>query len=214
MKKAFTMLELVFVLVVIGILAAVMLPQMESTKLREAAIQVISHIRYTQHLAMVDDKFNSTDPLWFRKRWQIIFANTTAGTPNVRYSIFSDESATGNPDTTEIAKDPQNTNKVLSGGHSNLNPSFDDSLNDKLNLTQTYAITKSELKKGCTGARIAFDHMGRPIDGSLASTNAAYNTNRLIQNDVNGDPCEIVLTSPEGTITIAIEPETGYAHIL
>ena len=61
MKKAFTMLELVFVLVVIGILAAVMIPNMQSTALREAAIQVVSHIRYTQHLAMIDDKFDTTD---------------------------------------------------------------------------------------------------------------------------------------------------------
>ena len=76
MKKAFTMLELVFVLVVIGILAAVMLPQMQSTKLREAAIQVVSHIRYTQHLAMIDDKFNANDGLWFRKRWELLFGSS------------------------------------------------------------------------------------------------------------------------------------------
>ncbi|MCF6310454.1 MAG: type II secretion system GspH family protein, partial [Sulfurimonas sp.] len=58
MKKAFTMLELVMVIVVIGILAAVMLPRVASDRLAEAATQVISHIRYTQHLAMVDDQFD------------------------------------------------------------------------------------------------------------------------------------------------------------
>ena len=216
MKKAFTMLELIFILVVIGILAAVILPQMQSNKLREAAIQVISHIRYAQHLAIIDDKFDSNDTNWYKKRWQIIFANTSSGTPNVRYSIFSDweNTSSGNPDEDEIAKDPQNINKVLSGGHSNLNLSFDTSLNDKLNLTQTYAVIKYKLEKGCSGARIAFDHMGRPIDGNLASMNTPYESNRLIQNNSIGDPCEIELTSSEGTIRIAIEPETGYAHIL
>ena len=56
-KKAFTMLELVFVIVVSGILAATFIPRFDRDNLQEAADQVISHIRYTQHLAMVDDKF-------------------------------------------------------------------------------------------------------------------------------------------------------------
>lgn len=83
MKKAFSMLELVFVLVVIGILAAIMLPQMQSNHARESAIQLVSHIRYAQHLAMVDDKFDATDATWFRDRWQITFNGN-------QYSIVND----------------------------------------------------------------------------------------------------------------------------
>ncbi|WP_300367295.1 prepilin-type N-terminal cleavage/methylation domain-containing protein, partial [Hydrogenimonas sp.] len=51
-KNAFTMLELIIVIVVVGILSAIMIPRFSDDKLREAADQIMSHIRYTQHLAM------------------------------------------------------------------------------------------------------------------------------------------------------------------
>ena len=44
MKKAFTMLELVVVIVVIGIIAAAALPRINDDHIAEAADQVMSHI--------------------------------------------------------------------------------------------------------------------------------------------------------------------------
>ncbi len=41
MKKAFTMIELIFVIIVIGILAVVVMPRSSSNKLQEAATQVL-----------------------------------------------------------------------------------------------------------------------------------------------------------------------------
>ena len=82
MKKAFTMLELVFVIVVIGILAAAIIPSTRTNPAQEAAIQLLSHIRYTQHLAMMDDKYDATNATWFQERWQIVFAGNI-------YSIIS-----------------------------------------------------------------------------------------------------------------------------
>ncbi|MDQ7060006.1 MAG: type II secretion system protein [Sulfurimonas sp.] len=67
MKKAFTMIELIFVLVVVGILAAVILPRTKTNPLQEAAIQLLSHIRYTQHLALVDDVYDANDANWYKK---------------------------------------------------------------------------------------------------------------------------------------------------
>lgn len=68
MRKAFTMIELVFVIVVIGILAAVIIPNTRTNPLQEAAIQLLSHIKYTQHLAMTDDTYDENDPNWYKKR--------------------------------------------------------------------------------------------------------------------------------------------------
>lgn len=82
MRKAFTMLELVFVIVVIGILAAAIIPSTRTNPAQEAAIQLLSHIRYTQHLAMIDDKYDAANPTWFQERWQIAFTGNT-------YSILS-----------------------------------------------------------------------------------------------------------------------------
>ena len=69
-----------------------MLRDSKSTKLSEAATQLISHIRYTQHLAMVDDKFDINDNTWFKERWQLMFikdADRTQG--KIAYTIFSDK---------------------------------------------------------------------------------------------------------------------------
>jgi len=96
MKKAFTMIELIFVIVVIGILASAIIPRTKTNQLRESASKLLSHIRYTQHLNLVNDKFSNTDANWYKNRWQIVFKNST-------YSILSE---------TTYAKDAQ-TNKDL-----------------------------------------------------------------------------------------------------
>jgi len=100
MKNAFTMLELIFVIVVVGILAAVIIPNTKSSPEREAAIQLVSHIRYTQHLAMVDDKFDASDASWYKNRWQIVFNGN-------QYSIVSDNN-------TRFALNPINRDENLS----------------------------------------------------------------------------------------------------
>ena len=151
MKKAFTMLELVFVLVVIGILAAVMIPEMKSNKTREEATQLITHIRYTQHLAMVDDKFDATaGSNWFRNRWQIRFS----GTGNSFYSIVSD-------DNTRFAVNPL------------------DKSNNLTNIElENQTVTLSD---GCNGQTIiSFDEMGRPIVGDLSDDDSPIMVNQLL----------------------------------
>lgn len=217
MKKAFTMMELIFVIVVIGILAAVVIPRTGSNKLREAAIQVVSHIRYTQHLAMVDDKFNTVDAAWYKDRWQIMFANTAGSGGTWSYMIFSDSlgTSTGTPDINEHAVNPLDSSKFLTGGYSTGNIAHDDSRATKeLNIGRKYGITSvtssSECRLGAGNLRIAFDHLGRPLRGAFHNYTSAYTAaDRLITSQ-----CTITLTNSEGTVAIAIEPETGYAHIL
>jgi prepilin-type N-terminal cleavage/methylation domain-containing protein len=212
MKKAFTMIELVFVIVVIGILAAIVIPRVGSNRLAEAAVQLVSHIRYTQHLAMIDDKFDTADTTWYEKRWQIIFGTSAYTNSKPAYTIFSDTSGTGEPDKSEMAKNPLDSTRVLSGGYSGILHTTNDAdeVTKEMNLGY-YGITGYNLTGGCSGARVSFDHLGRPFRGDLSSMSGAYSagTQRLIIQT-----CNVVLTSSEGTVTIAIEPETGYAHIL
>ena len=122
MKKAFTMIELVFVIVVIGILAAVIIPSTRTNPLQEAAIQLLSDIRYTQHLAMVDDKYSANDANWEKGRWQMVFAFTGAAVDyNPSYTIFSDKDTGsgygGDASSGEMAKNPQNIKQLMTGGH-------------------------------------------------------------------------------------------------
>jgi prepilin-type N-terminal cleavage/methylation domain-containing protein len=215
MKKAFTLLELIFVIVVIGILAAVIVPNTHRSPLREAAVQLISHIRYTQHLAMVDDKFDSADANWYKKRWQMKFSKV-GGSDNLwAYAIFSDANADGNPNASETAANPMNTAKKLTGGYSGTIEYGDVDATNKLNLGHKYGITNIYMTGGCNitndgKKRISFDHLGRPIAGSLTTgVTGPYIGITLVQST-----CKVVLNSSEGNVTIAIEPETGYVHIL
>ncbi|MCD4667305.1 MAG: prepilin-type N-terminal cleavage/methylation domain-containing protein [Sulfurimonas sp.] len=213
MKKAFTMLELVFVIVVIGILAAAIIPSTKTNPLQEAAVQVVSHIRYTQHLAMVDDKYADDSPTvaspnWYKRRWQIVFEYVTS---EPKYTIFSDgSSCDGNANDSETAVDPLNHDKILSGGGtgiSNINK-----INKKLNLNQAYGINSvsfSSNGKFAGSTRLAFDHLGRPLIGKIGSYSSAYINNRLLQGQ-----CQITLFNSESNVTIAVESETGYTHIL
>ncbi|MBU1658059.1 type II secretion system GspH family protein [bacterium] len=225
MKKAFTLLELVFVIVVIGILAAVIIPNTKSDRLHEAAVQLASHIRYTQHLAMVDDKFSANDRVWYRKRWQLIFGKSISTEGKIAYTIFSDQgtASTANPTQGEMAVDPMNPEKYLSGGYSGSLDTSSFKANKKMNLGLSYDIVIVSLTGGCDGGcneltgnscsgdlRISFDNLGRPIKDSLHSYTAAYKSNKLIESQ-----CQITLSNlSEDNVTIAIEAETGYAHIL
>ena len=70
-KKAFTMLELVVVIVVVGILALAALPRLDRDQLGSAVDDIMAAVRRTQLLAMQDNTFDPTDPNWNTKRWRI-----------------------------------------------------------------------------------------------------------------------------------------------
>ena len=214
MKKSFTILELVFAIVLIGILAIEIIPRMKSNLLEQAALQLISDIRYTQHLAITDDKYNPHDKDWYKKRWQIIFGQSYDTKHKLAYSIFSDNATDDDdakPGLTELAVDPTDPSKYLSGGYTGILKTSDVAANKKMNLGLSYDIEKYEFGGGCSSRtrRVSFDHYGRPIKDSLATYVSAYKKGKLLSR-----ACTIkLINESEGYIVISIEPETGYAHI-
>jgi prepilin-type N-terminal cleavage/methylation domain-containing protein len=214
---AFTMIELVFVIVVVGILSAILVPRMQSSRLFEAADQITSHIRYTQHLAMMDDKFDPRDIAaggdnrWFRSRWQILFAQDGNANNNWVYTIFSDDGAyNGTPDLNEIATNPQDTSKRLTGMRTG---AFTNVFTKTLNLSREYDINGIVFDANCNAGgatRIAFDYLGRPMGGNIAVDNTPYPANRLITT-----LCTITLTnSANEQVRITIQPETGFVGVI
>jgi len=193
MKKAFTVLELIFVIVVIGIVSVVAFPSVGDGKLQKAADQVVSHIRYTQHLAMVDDKFDVNDPLWFRENWQIRFVS---GATQVGYDVYSDANQLGNANGNEFANDPLTQRNISRAS-------------GVADLRENYGITSIEFSNNCQddGSReLSFDFLGRPYFNITATS--------TIHQFLLITPCTITLTNSEGDKEIIIEPETGYARIL
>ena len=211
MKKAFTLIELIFVIIVIGILSAVLAPSFKRNPLQEAADQIASHIRLTQQLALHDNKFNPTNSNWYKKRWQIRFFKKSSaskdGTAKWAYAVFSDKNLDGNPNNNEIAIDPL-TNTYISGGF-NINYS-NAKTNKKTAIGEKFGISSVTFTGGCAGAstRISFDNLGRPLKGNPRSLIRKYATNTLITSI-----CNIVLQYGTQTKTISIYPETGFVKI-
>ena len=225
MKKAFTMIELVFVIVVVGILSAMIAPNFQRNSLREAADQLISHIRYTQHLAMMDDKYDTNDNEWYKGRWQLIFVDNNNSGNQWTYTVFSDWKGThtGSPnkatatERSEYAYNPIDSTKYLTCGDSgnNIVHYGDSEVSNDLCLKDSYGIEKVNIAGGggttTNTNRIVFDNLGRPYRGNSRYFNSP--THRLAESQIQIALCNKSDCSDKN-ITIAIEPETGYAHIL
>jgi len=219
MKKAFTMLELVFVIVIMGILAASIIPSTRTNPVQEAAIQILSDIRYTQHLAMVDDKYDANNTKWYKERWQIIFSSNSNSGSKMGYTIFSDTAgkSRGDPNPSEIAINPSNPSQIMTGGYTGSKKLDIDNKSfvgmKRLNIGRKYNIKNVVFSKSCNGAngsskRIVFDHLGRPLQGNISGNKKAYESDNLIKSD-----CTITISSSSESLKIVVEPETGYARI-
>jgi prepilin-type N-terminal cleavage/methylation domain-containing protein len=205
-KFAFTLLELVFVLVVIGILAAAIIPETKSTALQECANQVLSHIRYTQHLAIINDNITQNDSEWYKHRWQLLFGKSNFTDGKYAYSIFCDYDGDGNPDIREIAKNPLDQDKLLTGGFSGIIKSTNEKVTKQLYIGYKFNINQIT-SSGCGNSkRIAFDYDGKPIYGNSKNWKDP-------QDNILNKNCELTLSNDEGSFTITIVPQTGYSYI-
>ncbi|MDM5271238.1 prepilin-type N-terminal cleavage/methylation domain-containing protein [Sulfurovum sp. zt1-1] len=206
---AFTMLELVVVIVVLGILAAMAMPRMERDTQQEAADHILSKIRYTQHLALNDYKQRFDDHRWQRRFWRIIFSSCSGG--DQYYMIGSDDDMSGSDNAyfseNEAAIDPitgkpifwENTRSCSNGG--------DGTVSEDIFLTYKFGITN--VTNSCGAEHIAFDHLGRPYHGATFS-----NANAVDYEGYLDQRCTFTFTLSDGnTFQISVEPETGYAYI-
>ena len=201
-KPAFTMIELVFVIVVLGILAALALPRMERDQKQEGADAILSQIRYTQHLALLDDKHLYTKKKWQRRFWQIMFT-TCNGQLVYRLGSDDDMNSTSTFSENEAATDPIN-GKPLYGTNANCNTA---GTNPNVLLGKKYGVSSMSRSGGCAGQYIGFDHLGRPHSGFSATTKTDYASYMKTE-------CIFTFTMSDGdTFKIKIEPETGYAFI-
>ncbi len=203
--KAFTLIELVFVIVVLGILASLAIPRMDRDLRQEAADNVLSAIRYTQHLALNDNKTDPGNTNWQKELWKISFSTSADNLANF-YTISSDKVPYAAVSKDETAIDPQNGKYMYNMGG---DTTIDSDESPSIFIGKKYGINSMTFNGGCSGAQhIGFDHLGRPHNalGGATNTYSQYMTT----------DCSIIMGFTDGSITdlnITIATETGYVSI-
>jgi len=213
---AFTMIELVFAIVVIGIIAIVAIPRYDRDLQQEAADTVLSYIRYTQQLALKDFReqtlnrtiggVNRSASQWQRSFWKINFESCSDG--GIYIGVGSDKDYQGDTDKSEAALDPSNglpiwwinTSACKSGGDNTVSPN--------IFITKKFGVSSVSGAGSCAGIKhIGFDHMGRPHVSFSGSGTPDYSS-------YVSTSCIYTFTMSDGsTFGITIEPETGYSYI-
>ncbi|MGM0533416.1 MAG: prepilin-type N-terminal cleavage/methylation domain-containing protein [Campylobacterota bacterium] len=198
-KSAFTYLELVIVIVVIGILATISLNRLDRDHLYEAADQVLSHIRYTQHLAMIDDRYDPNDQHWQSRQYRIQFHSTTNNNAYTIYRDMGEDITDAEYDSSDdvVVRDP--LKNMLICGKTSVN-----GCNEKTRLSTVDLQTKYGVEVAFSnsngGRQLMFDALGRPMyhDGTYPGP--------------NDDDITITLKSNDGEeVDIKIQKETGFA---
>jgi len=223
--QAFTMLEVIMVIVVIAILASLAMPRLERDLRQEAADNIISALRFTQHMALMDNvidnisKKSKKRKRWHRRFWR--FGKIGCSDEGIFYYVGSDRDAEKGIDVTrgEAAVDPSN-GKVMIGRSTQ--PCEDDiesqvfapaigAASPHIFLTKNYGIKENDDKMfgQCEGdgKSIGFDYLGRPHRGFTNSTSPDYST--LLEDD-----CSLTFEFEDGSkdLVITIEKETGHVY--
>ncbi len=209
-RMAFTMIELVFAIVVLGILAALAMTRFERDLKQEAADNILSDIRYTRHLAQMDYKHSFNDARWQRAFWRIGFEDCASSSGIYEY-VGTDNDYLGGIGDNEAALDPDNDKKMIWTG-ANCTNGGDSNTSDRIFLTHKYGIKNFSTSGGCPngGAQyIGFDHLGRLHQGFAGPGGTTPDYSSYIATD-----CTFTFTmSDNDTFSITIQAETGHAFI-
>ena len=216
-RSAFTMIELIMVIVVLGILAALAIPRLDRDLRQEAGDSMLSSIRYAQHMALMDNVTDSDNNKWQKAFWRFGFRKCSDN--GIYYYVGSDKDTEGNIDAGEEAMDPTNGKSMI--GVSPAQPCETDlsaqtNVSPNIFITKKYSISDGNIawSAGCGAGStyIGFDNLGRPHRGYAGKTAPVQDYATLMEND-----CDITFTFDASNIdplVIRIEKETGHAFIV
>ncbi len=207
-RLAFSMIELIMVIVVMGILSAVAMPQLNSDTRVGARDNIYSALQFTRHLALIDNRTNPENTKWQMELWTIAFASDSDSDGGYNYSIGSNQNHNNAFSQNECAIDPAN-GQYFYAQNGSKNIGINQSPNVFLGIN--FGVKEVKFTNGCTGAKhIAFDNLGRPFVGSTFSVQPLYS--KVMIKD-----CTITVKFKDTdleNLEFSIKKETGFIEIV
>jgi len=217
-RNAFSMIELLIVMVVIGILATYSIPRLQRDIRSEAINHILGMIRYTQNLALHDKKHSDTNTTWQRSFWRFEIQKCN-NSNDLFYKIGTDINFNKGISRAESAIDPSNSKYIFWDSRKDCPKNSKDALMEQVSpnifLTQKYGI--NGVTFSCqinnnhqvnTYPYISFDNFGRPIKSWSSYTPNYWG---YVVSD-----CTITFTFKDTSInpfTIIVPKESGYAYL-
>ncbi len=205
------MIELIMVILVLGILAALAIPRLERDIRQEAADTILSAIRQTRLMALNDDVTNPRNNQWQRAFWR--FGVQKCSDSGIFYYISSDKDYQGDIDNNEIINDPANGLHLMGNNGAPCESQVQSGSSPAIFLTKRFGIYDGQISFcGTAGNYIGFDHLGRPhkgFAGNAGSTTPDYSS--ILHSD-----CNITVNFSDSSlspVTIIVDKQTGHAHI-
>ena len=208
MKKTFTLIELIFTLVILSIIISLSIPKVQKTNLNLASKRIILYLKHTRYLAFVDNKYKNENTdfakMWYKERWTLKFKKCSKSIGGLYFIVFTDKNHKGSPNKKECAKDPI-TSKWL---YSNYDCDASNDESKYILLTKEYGIKKVDISCNSTNTigSISFG-----IDGEVYSK-LGTKPNQKEKYKLT-KTCYIKLYDEDNNfVNIAIEPHTGFIH--
>jgi len=221
-KRAFTMVELIIVIITLAILAAYSIPRIKRDTRSEAINHILMMMRYTQNLALHDDMHLKDNTNWQRRFWRFEIDYCAGKGNGLYYNIVTDNNMRGKANKEETAIDPSN-GKYTYWIHTKKCPkNSTDALMNQVSpnifLTQKYGINSVKFES-CTiykrtrtsyeGQHLGFDNYGRAYKSYTASS---------IPNNwgVAITDCKIKFSFIDNSIdpfTVVVSKESGFIYL-
>ena len=205
MKKSYFLLEIVLAISLIAFLYTLFIPKNKINNLEKLTNKISLYLSYTRFKAFIDDKFDSEDNLWHKKRWTIKFFRCRETEDGIYYSIYSDNNKSGHPSAEDSLKDPLTKKNIYSSNYCKENNS-----NSKyVLLTKSFGITDVNISCNET---TSLGQLSFGSDGKVYSKLSNYE-NESSEYEIK-EHCNIKFFTKDGkNKEIIIFPETSYSKI-
>ncbi len=159
-KKSFTLIELLFTIILVSIVSGIIYSKIKTSKLDLAVNRIILYLNYTKYLASIENQYDVTDSKWFKKLWTFKFQRCRSSVTGLYFIVYSDKDTDGYIDKIETAIDPLNSRHLYSSNWCNEKSS---SNNKYVLLSNEYNIVSVDVSCNNTSSlgQISFDQYGR-----------------------------------------------------